>query len=84
MPLDASVSIDLWLCLGVCLSGCICLCISVSVRLYVSLDVSFSVSVQDKDMTPDFFFCSELLESTGICVVPGSGFGQIEGTFHFR
>ncbi|KAL1230441.1 Alanine aminotransferase [Trichinella pseudospiralis] len=25
-----------------------------------------------------------LLESTGICVVPGSGFGQKEGTYHFR
>lgn len=26
----------------------------------------------------------ELLENTGIIVVPGSGFGQLEGTFHFR
>nr|WP_320133776.1 aminotransferase class I/II-fold pyridoxal phosphate-dependent enzyme [uncultured Holophaga sp.] len=25
-----------------------------------------------------------LLESTGICVVPGTGFGQIPGTAHFR
>ena len=25
-----------------------------------------------------------LLEATGLCVVPGSGFGQVEGTFHFR
>jgi alanine transaminase len=25
-----------------------------------------------------------LLEKTGICVVPGSGFGQIPGTAHFR
>lgn len=30
------------------------------------------------------FFCLKLLEETGICVVPGSGFGQREGTFHFR
>lgn len=30
------------------------------------------------------FFCLKLLEETGICVVPGSGFGQKEGTFHFR
>ncbi|GAB1610374.1 alanine aminotransferase 1-like [Argonauta hians] len=34
--------------------------------------------------SPDFLYCSELLEETGICVVPGSGFGQQEGTFHFR
>ncbi|KAM9235101.1 alanine aminotransferase 1 [Leptosomus discolor] len=33
---------------------------------------------------PDSFFCMKLLEETGICVVPGSGFGQREGTFHFR
>jgi aspartate/methionine/tyrosine aminotransferase len=25
-----------------------------------------------------------LLEETGICVVPGSGFGQAAGTAHFR
>ena len=30
------------------------------------------------------FYCLELLESTGICVVPGSGFRQKEGTYHFR
>jgi aspartate/methionine/tyrosine aminotransferase len=29
-------------------------------------------------------YCMELLEETGICVVPGSGFGQVEGTAHFR
>ncbi|XP_062424447.1 alanine aminotransferase 1 [Rhea pennata] len=33
---------------------------------------------------PDMFFCMRLLEETGICVVPGSGFGQREGTYHFR
>jgi len=25
-----------------------------------------------------------LLDETGLCVVPGSGFGQKEGEFHFR
>ncbi|XP_027205077.2 alanine aminotransferase 2-like [Dermatophagoides pteronyssinus] len=33
---------------------------------------------------PDFFYAMNLLETTGICVVPGSGFGQIPGTYHFR
>ncbi|XP_062987313.1 alanine aminotransferase 1 isoform X2 [Elgaria multicarinata webbii] len=37
-----------------------------------------------KGQAPDMFFCLKLLEETGICVVPGSGFGQKEGTFHFR
>ncbi|HOX42981.1 MAG TPA: NAD(P)(+) transhydrogenase (Re/Si-specific) subunit beta [Myxococcota bacterium] len=29
-------------------------------------------------------YCLTLLEETGICVVPGSGFGQQPGTLHFR
>ncbi|HUW70018.1 MAG TPA: aminotransferase class I/II-fold pyridoxal phosphate-dependent enzyme [bacterium] len=29
-------------------------------------------------------WCMALLEATGICVVPGSGFGQLPGTAHFR
>lgn len=29
-------------------------------------------------------YCLALLEETGICVVPGSGFGQEPGTLHFR
>ena len=33
---------------------------------------------------PDEFYCLRLLEATGICVVPGAGFGQKEGTLHFR
>jgi len=33
---------------------------------------------------PDAFYSLSLLDHTGICVVPGSGFGQKDGTFHFR
>lgn len=33
---------------------------------------------------PDVFYCLRLLEATGISTVPGSGFGQKEGTFHLR
>ncbi|KAI9614509.1 hypothetical protein KEM48_005974 [Puccinia striiformis f. sp. tritici PST-130] len=32
----------------------------------------------------DEFYCMELLTKTGICIVPGSGFGQQPGSFHFR
>nr|XP_003422988.1 alanine aminotransferase 1 [Loxodonta africana] len=39
---------------------------------------------QELGLAPDMFFCMRLLEETGICVVPGSGFGQLEGTYHFR
>lgn len=30
------------------------------------------------------FYCIRMLEETGICLVPGSGFGQRDGTYHFR
>ncbi|KAL9077273.1 MAG: hypothetical protein Q9157_003438 [Trypethelium eluteriae] len=34
--------------------------------------------------SPDEFYCLRMLDATGVCVVPGSGFGQKEGTLHFR
>ncbi|KAK9228956.1 hypothetical protein WN944_021913 [Citrus x changshan-huyou] len=33
---------------------------------------------------PDAFYCRRLLNATGIVLVPGSGFGQVPGTWHFR
>ncbi|KAB5566488.1 pyridoxal phosphate-dependent transferase [Coniochaeta sp. 2T2.1] len=36
------------------------------------------------DRKPDEFYCLRLLEATGVCLVPGSGFGQKEGSQHFR
>ncbi|CAN8072068.1 unnamed protein product [Agarophyton chilense] len=39
---------------------------------------------KDGHSSADVLYCVELLEATGICVVPGSGFGQREGTYHFR
>ncbi|XVE51778.1 hypothetical protein DITRI_Ditri02bG0068500 [Diplodiscus trichospermus] len=33
---------------------------------------------------PDAFYCRRLLNATGIVFVPGSGFGQVPGTWHFR
>lgn len=32
----------------------------------------------------DEFYCFAMLDATGVCIVPGSGFGQKENTFHFR
>lgn len=49
------------------------------------LNVSFLfVHIQSLSLAPDMLYCLKLLEKTGICVVPGSGFGQKEGTYHFR
>ncbi|TFY80356.1 hypothetical protein EWM64_g3655 [Hericium alpestre] len=33
---------------------------------------------------PDEFYALQLLDETGICVVPGSGFGQKDGEAHYR
>ncbi|KAK9767227.1 alanine transaminase [Basidiobolus ranarum] len=33
---------------------------------------------------PDDFYSLAMLNETGVCVVPGSGFGQEKGTAHFR
>nr|XP_020447115.1 alanine aminotransferase 2-like isoform X2 [Monopterus albus] len=38
----------------------------------------------DNGQLPDMFYCMKMLEETGICLVPGSGFGQKDGTYHFR
>jgi alanine transaminase len=35
-------------------------------------------------MTVDAMYCLAMVEETGIMTVPGSGFGQVEGTYHFR
>jgi alanine transaminase len=36
------------------------------------------------DTTPDSLYALSLLEETGICVVPASGFGQKDGRIGFR
>ena len=49
--------------------------------------LSYNDYLNEKDgtsMQPDARWCLELLEETGIVVVPGSGFGQEKGTWHFR
>ncbi len=39
---------------------------------------------QSLGIAPDMLYVLQLLEQTGVCVVPGSGFGQKDGTYHFR
>ncbi len=41
-------------------------------------------AAKEAGKNPDDFYCLELLDATGICIVPGSGFGQKKGTLHFR
>ncbi|CAK0880734.1 unnamed protein product, partial [Prorocentrum cordatum] len=39
---------------------------------------------EEKGVPPDEYYCVQALQQTGLVVVPGSGFRQAEGTFHFR
>ncbi|KAH9919892.1 transaminase [Fomitopsis serialis] len=41
-------------------------------------------AAQNVGKEADTLYALELLEETGICVVPGSGFGQKEGEHHYR
>jgi aspartate/methionine/tyrosine aminotransferase len=50
----------------------------------VDLDRMTPQERQSYEAQRDFDYCLSLLEETGICVVPGSGFGQLPGTLHFR
>nr|KYP43628.1 Alanine aminotransferase 2 [Cajanus cajan] len=41
-------------------------------------------AAEEANTAPDNFYCKHLLNATGVVVVPGSGFGQVPGTWHFR
>lgn len=61
---------------------------------FVKIDLPPEKGINTKNMTPqelleyeakrEFDYCLNLLEETGICIVPGSGFGQKPHTYHFR
>ncbi|CAA3012441.1 alanine aminotransferase 2-like [Olea europaea subsp. europaea] len=41
-------------------------------------------AAKSANKAPDAFYAARLLDATGIVVVPGSGFRQVPGTWHFR
>ncbi|XP_049365272.1 alanine aminotransferase 2-like [Solanum verrucosum] len=41
-------------------------------------------AAEEAKTAPDAFYAKHLLNATGIVVVPGSGFRQVPGTWHFR
>ncbi|VDD79448.1 unnamed protein product [Mesocestoides corti] len=50
----------------------------------IELPAKAKEAAERANMPPDTFYVTKLLKSTGICVVPGSGFVQKPGTSHFR
>ncbi|MGO8692842.1 MAG: aminotransferase class I/II-fold pyridoxal phosphate-dependent enzyme [Rectinemataceae bacterium] len=53
-------------------------CNAVAGAMYAYPKISLPSGRSDED------YCMALLEETGVCVVSGTGFGQIPGTAHFR
>jgi alanine transaminase len=60
------------------------LCLSVSLSLSLCAAANAIIAAKAQGIEADDMYCRELLEETGIVVVPGSGFWQKDGTFHFR
>lgn len=53
--------------------------------MYAFPSITFSDEViKISNGKPDLFYCMEVLKNTGIVLVPGSGFKQRKGTYHFR
>jgi aspartate/methionine/tyrosine aminotransferase len=53
-------------------------CNTVAGAMYAFPRISLPPGRTDED------YCMALVEQTGVCVVPGTGFGQVPGTAHFR
>jgi len=50
----------------------------------LKLPSKFVDEAKAKGKPADTLWCARLLEEQGVVVVPGSGFGQVAGTYHFR
>ena len=50
----------------------------------VTLPDKFVEEAAKKGKPADFLWAKRMLEEAGVCVIPGSGFGQKPGTYHFR
>jgi len=63
-------------------------CQSVEGAMYAFPSITLPVKALERAAAlgkyPDVLYCLELLEETGLSCVPGSGFQQLPGTFHFR
>jgi len=68
------------------MEGVSCNMVDGAMYIYPSIEIPQGavLAAKQRNQAPDEFYCLELLDATGICCIPGSGFGQKEGTFHFR
>lgn len=40
-------------------------------------------AAKEKKLTPDTLYCTKALKKTGLVLIPGCGFGQMRGSYHF-
>ncbi|KAG0055065.1 hypothetical protein BGZ83_009701 [Gryganskiella cystojenkinii] len=68
------------------LEGCTCNSADGAMYLFprIRLPSKAIQAAQAAGKEPDQFYCMAMLEATGVCMVAGSGFGQVDGTAHFR
>ena len=63
-------------------------CSEIEGAMYAFPKVNFSdraLRQAEKHGVPaDFMYCMDMVNETGIMTVPGSGFGQKEGEYHYR
>jgi alanine transaminase len=50
----------------------------------ITLSARAIAAAKEAGKEPDALYALAMLDATGICVVPGSGFGQKEGEWHYR
>lgn len=55
-----------------------------SVFPQLTLPKKLLIKASQANLPADVFYCKLILERSGICLGPGSGYGQAENTFHFR
>lgn len=63
-------------------------CLPVDGAMYafpeVAMPKRFLAEAEAEGKAPDLLYCIKILEATGVMVVPGSGFGQRPGSWHYR
>ena len=54
--------------------------------LFPKIELSYKIiaAANAAGKVPDAFYALALLDATGICVAPGSGFGQKDGEYYYR
>jgi len=63
-------------------------CMPVEGAMYAFPQITFPQlfleEAKKKGKSPDFLYCVSMMEKTGVVCVPGQGFNQKPGTFHYR